>query len=58
MYHGAPDLDNIHWYPAAVNLFSPADGSALAALAGEIDAGLVVVDTLARCAVGAEESSV
>jgi hypothetical protein len=58
IYHGATvELDAIHWYPAAVNLFSPEHGSALAALAGEIGAGLVIIDTLARCAVGAEESS-
>lgn len=57
MYHGVTDLDPIHWYPGAVNLFSPESGSALAALAGDIGAGLVIIDTLARCAVGAEESS-
>ena len=57
-YHGPSDeLDALHWYPAAINLFNPAQGSALAELAAEIGAGLVIIDTLARCAVGAEESS-
>ena len=57
-YHGPTiELDRIHWYPAAINLFSPEQAAALATLAGEIGAGLVVIDTLARCAVGAEESS-
>lgn len=57
LYHGATvELDALHWYPAAVNLFQPDQASALAALAGEIRAGLVVIDTLARCSVGADES--
>jgi hypothetical protein len=57
MYHGVSDLDNIVWYPAAVNLFAADSGLALADPAADIAADLVVIDTLARCAVGAEESS-
>lgn len=58
LYHGATvELDALHWYPGAINLFSPEQGSALADLATDLGAGLVIIDTLARCTVGSDESS-
>lgn len=58
--HHGRDLDTaepVHWHPAAVNLAERNQAEALATVVGELGAGLVVVDTLARCAVGAEENS-
>lgn len=58
-HHGS-DLDTgqpVHWYPTSINMSERNQAEALAEVAGELGAGLVVLDTLARCAVGAEENS-
>jgi len=47
----------IYWHPAAINLAERPQAEALATVAAELGVGLVVIDTLARCAVGAEENS-
>lgn len=44
-------------YPAPINLFDPRQAAALASLAAEDGFGLVVIDTLARSSLGAEENS-
>lgn len=47
----------IVWLPQAVNLLDRVAVGALITLATEIEPALVVVDTLARCMVGADENS-
>jgi len=47
----------IYWHPAALNLAERPQAEALATVAVDRGVGLVVIDTLARCAVGAEENS-
>lgn len=44
-------------YPQPVNLFDPKQAAALARLVAEQGYGLVVIDTLARSSLGAEENS-
>jgi hypothetical protein len=50
-------LDDLCWITGAVNLFDPLEAHALAAHVIRLDARLVIIDTLARCSVGAEENS-
>jgi len=47
----------IDWLPWAVNVSEPAWAGALAEVVAENQYGLVILDTFARCAVGAEENS-
>jgi len=47
----------VYWHPAAINLAARPQAEALATVAADHGVGLVVIDTLARCAVGAEENS-
>jgi AAA domain len=56
-YHQAHDIDRVHFLTTAVNLTERLAVEALAQLAADLDVGLLIVDTLARCAVGAEENS-
>ncbi|AKK28208.1 hypothetical protein AB431_17665 [Mycobacterium sp. EPa45] len=51
---GDGDLDIL---PAAVNLTNPADVRDLTALIADTGYGFVIIDTLARCMVGADENS-
>jgi len=44
-------------YPAPINLFDPKQAAGLAALVADEGYGLVVIDTLARSSLGAEENS-
>lgn len=58
--HHGRDLDDaepIYWHPGAVNLFERPHAEALAEVAADLGVGFVIVDTLARCAVGADENS-
>ena len=58
-HHGI-SVDNFHgvdWLPIPVNLYDPLQGGILRELVREREPVLVVVDTLARCAVGADENS-
>lgn len=58
--HHATSLDKghpIYWLPQAVNLTDLGEVYALAELAAELGAVLIVFDTLARCIVGADENS-
>jgi hypothetical protein len=50
-------LDRLHWLRDAVNIYDPLQALALASIVNERDDDLVVIDTLARCTVGAEENS-
>lgn len=50
-------LDRLRWYPEPVNLFDRREAAAFAALTAEIAPAFVVIDTLARSMVGAEENS-
>ena len=58
-HHGRDlnEAEPIHWHPAAINLSERNQAEALATVAADLGVGLVVIDTLARCAVGAEENS-
>lgn len=59
-HHHDRDLSEalpIHWHPAAINLSERPQAEALAQVAADLGVGLVVIDTLARCALGAEENS-
>lgn len=49
--------DNLHILPRAVNLTNAADVAELVALVDWNGYGFVIVDTLARCMVGADENS-
>jgi hypothetical protein len=58
--HHATQLDNghpIYWLPQAVSLTDLGEVYAIAELAAEVGAVLIVFDTLARCIVGADENS-
>ena len=56
-YNGVDDLDAMHWHRGAINLGNPLDVEAIAAYAADIAAGLVVIDTLARCSAGLDENA-
>jgi len=56
-YTGVTDLDGIHFVRGAVQLSSAAAVDALADYCRDMDADLVVLDTLARCIVGVDENS-
>lgn len=49
--------DGLHTIPAAPNLLSPTDTSYLADDVLERGAGLLIIDTMARCMVGGDENS-
>jgi len=51
------ELHPVRWLPWAVNVFDPAWAGALAEVVADWQPALVVLDTFARCAVGAEENS-
>lgn len=51
------DLQDLHWLPVTVNLYNPADVAELIAYANGRSYEMIVIDTLARCSVGAEENS-
>lgn len=57
MYTGVTDLDGVHFVHGAVQLGSPDAVDQLAKYCRDVDADLVVLDTLARCIVGVEENS-
>jgi 5S rRNA maturation endonuclease (ribonuclease M5) len=48
---------NVTWHPGAVNISDPAWATALAEVVAELKPVLVVIDTLARSIVGADENS-
>lgn len=54
-HHGTEGT--VTWLPEAVNIYSPQWASALAELVADLQPVLVVVDTFARCIVGADENS-
>lgn len=47
----------VTWLPEAVNIYSPDWASAITDVVGEMRPALVVLDTFARCIVGADENS-
>lgn len=49
--------DRMVWLPQALNLFTDTGADLLRRLTDELQPRLVVIDTFARCAVGAEENS-
>jgi hypothetical protein len=49
--------DRIHWLPYAPNLLHKDEVYIVADIAQELDVSLIVIDTLARCMVGADENS-
>lgn len=51
------EVHPVRWLPWAVNIFDPAWAGALAEVVDEWEPALIVLDTFARCAVGAEENS-
>jgi hypothetical protein len=53
---GIDDLEGMFWLPWAVNLLQPDWSRGLAELAADLGAVLVVIDTLARSMVGADEN--
>lgn len=55
--HGGVLADGVSFLPRSVNLLDAAAVSELEALTAELRPVLVVIDTLARCLVGAEENS-
>ena len=55
--HDNSTTADIHFLPGPVNLRSDSQFGALNELVDELDPGLVVVDTLARCMVGGDENS-
>ncbi len=57
--HMCPISERVHWLPMAAQLYKPEPGAerAIVDLAAELEPALVVVDTFARNAVGAEENS-
>lgn len=59
-HHKIYQLDNyqpITWLPRAINLADPLQAATFAQLAGRLEPALIVIDTLARCTLGAEENS-
>jgi hypothetical protein len=56
-HHQRPLPDNFHIETTAINLLHPDQVTLLANLVIELGAGLVILDTLARCTVGADENS-
>ena len=56
-HYGATRLDQLVWYPEAINLTSPLEVEAFTEAATPLDPSLVIFDTQARCSVGAEENS-
>jgi hypothetical protein len=57
-YHGETgNLHRVAWHPGRLNLMELDTATAVADLAAEIGAELVVIDTLARCAGGADDSA-
>lgn len=58
-HHGVDlgDAQPIHWHTGTINLSDRDHVAAVGQVAGDLGAGLVVIDTLARCAGGAEENS-
>lgn len=55
--HKLHDAGPLHIYPGAINVFRADEAHALAEVAFMCDAELVIIDTLARSIVGAEENS-
>ena len=53
---GVSDLRGLYWLPFAVNLLEPNWGQGLAELAADMNAALVIIDTLARSMVGGDEN--
>jgi predicted transcriptional regulator len=51
------DLSDLHWLPVTVNLYNPGDVSELIKYASGRGYEMIVIDTLARCSVGAEENN-
>lgn len=51
------DVSRLEWLPSTVNLFAAADVAELVTLLKRRPYALVVIDTLARCIVGADENS-
>ncbi len=51
------EVHPMHWLPQAVNIADPTWAQALATVCAELEPVLVVIDTFARCTVGAEENS-
>jgi hypothetical protein len=56
-HNGVSDPGNIWWLRRPVNLHDPAAAGGLAELAAGLNVDLVVIDTLNRCMVGADENS-
>jgi hypothetical protein len=59
-HHRIYDLDAhapVSWLPRAVNLADRMEAAAFAEVAARLEPALIVLDTLARCTVGAEENS-
>jgi hypothetical protein len=56
-HNGVSDPGNVWWLRRPVNLHEPAAAGALAELAAGLNIDLVVIDTLNRCMVGADENS-
>lgn len=59
-HNGIYDLDKycpIHWLPEAVNIAEPASVWGLIEVVEELQPSLIVIDTLARSIVGADENS-
>lgn len=52
-----PRVDHLAWIPTAVDPADPADASVLAQHTEQVGAGLVVLDTVARCMTGDENST-
>jgi hypothetical protein len=51
------DEGKVSWLPAPVNLIDPAAAATLVDEALRVQPGLIVIDTLNRCSVGADENS-
>lgn len=56
-HNGVEDTDQVLWLPRAVNLHDPTTAGTLIGLTAETKTGLVIVDTLNRSMVGADENS-
>lgn len=54
--HGGAETD-VMWLPTAVNMYTPESADALTEVVAQLQPSLIIIDTLARASVGAEENS-
>jgi len=56
-HHGIDTEVDVHWLPSAINLYDAEWADAMITAVAELKPDLVIIDTMARASVGAEENS-